>query len=381
VWFAPAVSLEGRNVRLLDKQQIEDIAIGSAVLGTGGGGDPYLGKLAAQRAIDQYGPLKLVSLDELPDDTLVVFPFAIGSPVPFLERVTMLDELESAYHAMTQYFGREIGALMSIEIGGMNSVLPFALGARLGLPVIDGDCMGRAYPEIHLVTLTLYGHGASPIAVADEHGNVALIISIDNVWAERLARPIAVEMGAIAGGCGFPVTVRDLKEAAVPDTVTYAEAIGIAIREAQQRHTDPIAAVLNVTNGVNLLTGRIVDVQRKTEKGWARGETRIAGTDDYAGREMTVRFQNEHLVAMEADQVIVSVPDLITILDSERGEPITTENLRYGFHVTVVAIPCDAKWKTPEGVALGGPRHFGYDIDYVPIEERFAERGGDRGRP
>ena len=359
-------------MRLLDKQRIEDIAAGSAVLGTGGGGDPYLGKLAAQRAIDTYGPLEIVTIDELPDDTLVVFPFGIGSPVPMLERLTILDELVTAFRAMSRYFGREIGALMSSEIGGLNSVIPFALGARLGLPVIDGDTMGRAYPEVQLVTLTLYGHKAAPLAVADEHGNAAIVDSVDNVWAERLARPVAVEMGAIAGGCGYSVTVKDLKEAAILGSVTYAEEIGAAIRQARQQHRNPIEAVTRTTNGFRIFAGRIVDVQRRIERGWALGETRIAGTDDFAGRELTIRFQNEHLVAIENGEVIVSVPDLIAILDTERGDPITTENLRYGFRVSVVALPCDAKWRTPEGIALGGPRHFGYDIDYVPVDERFA---------
>jgi DUF917 family protein len=93
----------------------------------------------------------------------------------------------------------------------MNSVVPFAVAARLGLPVIDGDCMGRAFPEIQLVTLTMYGHKAAPLAVADEHGNVAVLDAIDNFWAERLARPVAVQMGAISGGVGFPISVGELR--------------------------------------------------------------------------------------------------------------------------------------------------------------------------
>ncbi len=359
-------------MRLLNEQQIEDIAIGSAVLGTGGGGDPYLGKLAAIQSIKQHGPLPLVSIEELADDTLVALPFAIGSPVPYLERITMTDEIVRAYHAMSRYFGRPIGAVMPAEIGGVNSVIPLAVGRTLGLPVIDGDCMGRAYPELQLVTLTLYGHQAAPLAVADEHGNVAIIDSITNDWAERLARPVAVEMGAIAGGVGYPVTVRDLKEAAILGSVTYAESVGRAIREARHHHTNPIDAALKATRGFLLFAGRIVDVQRRTQRGWALGETRIAGLDGFAGREMIVRFQNEHLVAIERDEVVASVPDLIAILDTERGDPITTENLRCGFRVTVIGIPCDAKWRTPEGIALGGPRHFGYDIDYVPVEQRFC---------
>jgi uncharacterized protein len=361
-------------VRLLQQQEIEDIATGSAVLGTGGGGDPYLGKLAALQAIEKRGPLRLVKIDELNDDDLVVFPFGIGSPVPFLERITLDKELKVAYEAMQRWMGRKVGAIMSAEIGGMNSVVPFAVASELDLPVIDGDGMGRAYPEVQLTTFTLYGHGAAPIVVGDARGNAVVINSIDNFWAERLARPAAIEFGAIAGGWAFPITVGDLKEAAVLDTVTYAEEIGKAIRQAQTAHRDPIDAVTGVTKGFRLLNGRIVDVQREQERGWTLGETVIEGLDGYAGRKMTVRFQNEHLVVIENDEIIVSVPDLIAILDTERGDPITTENLRYGFRVSILGIPCDEKWRTPAGIELGGPRHFGYDIDYVPVEMRLANR-------
>jgi len=361
-------------VRLLEQQEVEDIARGSAVLGTGGGGDPYLGTLATLEAIKKNGPLKLVDIEELDEDLLVVFPFGIGSPVPFLERITLQTELQVAYQAMKRWLGKPIGAIMSAEIGGMNSVIPFAVASELGLPVIDGDGMGRAYPEIQLTTFTLFGHGAAPIVVADARGNSAVIDSVDNFWAERLARPIAIEFGAIAGGFAFPMTVKDLKEAAVLRTVTYAENIGKAIRLAQTSHKDPVNAATEVTNGFRLFDGRIIDVQRKTERGWALGETIIQGVGDYTGRQMTVRFQNEHLVVIENGEIIVSVPDLIAILDTERGDPITTEHLRYGFRVSIIGIPCDEKWRTPAGIELGGPRHFGYDIDFVPVEERFGKK-------
>jgi DUF917 family protein len=356
----------------LDVQLIKDIAIGSAVLGTGGGGNPYLGMLGTIQSIKRHGPLSLYSLDELPDDTLAVSPFAIGSPVPYIERLTVTDELLSAFHAMSRYLGKEIGAIFSSEIGGANSVVPLAVGRELGLPVLDCDGMGRAYPEVELCTFTLYGHSAAPLAVADEHGNVAIFDTIDNRWAERLARPVAVEMGAIAGGVGFPITVGDLKEAAVVGSVSYAESIGKAIRLAQESHQNPVTAALDATGGYLLFTGRIVDVQRRIEKGWALGEVTIAGSDEETKHTMVVKFQNEHLVALRDEEVLATVPDLIAILDSERGTPITTEELRYGFRVTVIAMPSDKKWRTPAGVALGGPRHFHYDLDFVPVEERFG---------
>ena len=33
------------------------------------------------------------------------------------------------------------------------------------------------------------------------------------------------------------------------------------------------------------------------------------------------------------------------------------------------AFPCDRIWRSARGLALAGPRSFGYDFDYVPIEE------------
>ena len=51
-------------MRLLTEENIENIALGAAVLGTGGGGDPYIGMLMARQAIRTYGPVELYTLDE-----------------------------------------------------------------------------------------------------------------------------------------------------------------------------------------------------------------------------------------------------------------------------------------------------------------------------
>ena len=74
-------------MRELSEQAIHDIAYGATVLGTGGGGDPYLGTLAAIAATRRNGPVRLVDADELPDEAIVAFPFLIGSPVPFVEKL------------------------------------------------------------------------------------------------------------------------------------------------------------------------------------------------------------------------------------------------------------------------------------------------------
>ncbi len=367
-------------MRLLDEQALRDIATGSAVLGTGGGGDPYLGTLVAVRALEQYGPMKLVTADELDDEAMVVYPFVIGSPVPLIEKFPLGKEMVQAYETLNRFLHGRVQAVMPIEIGGINSMVPFFIAGRLGIPVVDGDCMGRAYPEAQLVTLTLHGIGASPFAIADERGNSVVLHSVSNSWAERFARSISIDMGAICAGAAYPVTGKQVRAAAVLGSISYTERIGRAIREAHAAKQDAIAAILEVTRGFVIFRGKIVDVQRRTSKGWALGECVLEGMDGDEGARMAVRFQNENLVAIRDGEIVASVPDLITIMDAESGQAITTEHLRYGFRVVVLGIPCDPQWRTPAGVELGGPRHFHYDIDYVPLEQRFAAAGRADGR-
>jgi DUF917 family protein len=113
-------------------------------------------------------------------------------------------------------------------------------------------------------------------------------------------------------------------------------------------------------------------VARKTVGGFARGEVTIGELN--GERTLTVGFQNEFLVATTGDDVLATTPDLISMLDLETGEPITTEGLRYGHRVAVIGIPSDDRWRTPAGLDVVGPHYFGYDIPYVPLEERQRTR-------
>lgn len=356
-------------MRTLDAEQLKDVARGAAILGTGGGGDPYLGTLAALRVLEEYGPPTVLTADEIADDALVAMPVMVGAPVPLIEKLSFGSELDTVFHALDNYLDGSLVAMMSPEMGGVNSVVPIALGARLGIPVVDADSMGRAYPEIDLTTLTLYGIPASPFALADEHGNSLVIQGTTNRWVERIARAAVVEFGAICAGMGFAMTGAQLREAAILGTLSYAEQIGAAIREARESHGDAIADVVRITNGYVLFRGKITDVRRRTMHGWSVGEAEMEGLEEFSGSGMTVSFQNENLVAWRDGDVVAAVPDLITIIDSDAGTAITTERLRYGARVVVLGMPCDSKWRTPEGVALGGPRHFHYDFEWAPIEE------------
>ncbi len=359
-------------MRWIDEKALEDIAMGAAVLGTGGGGDPYIGKLMAQQAIREHGPVRLIEVDELADDDLVVPAAMMGAPTVMVEKLPRGDEVVKAFKALEAYLGTPVKAVMSIEAGGLNSTVPFSVAARLGLPLVDGDTMGRAFPEIQMVTPTLFGISATPMTLADDKGNSALLSTIDNRWTERFARSITIDMGGASMIALYPMRGAQVKKAVVRGTITLIERIGKSIREARQNKADPIEAVLSVTGGFRVFVGKIIDVARRTESGFAKGEATLAGIDADRGHTLKIEFQNEHLVAIRDGEVVVSVPDLITLLDAETGEPVTTEAMRYGLRVVTVGIPCTELWRSPEGLALVGPRYFGYDIEYVPVEKRFG---------
>lgn len=355
-------------MRRVGVRDMDDLALGAAVLGTGGGGDPHIGKLTAAEAIRRHGDVTLIDPGDLADDDLILPVAMMGAPTVMVEKLPRGDEIVRAAEGLQAYLGRPIRAVTPIEAGGLNSTTPFIVATHLGVPLVDADGMGRAFPELQMVTMTLHGIMATPMAIGDEKGNTAILNTVDNAWAERIARTMTIQMGGVAMIALYAMTGAQARRALVPGTVSLAIQLGRAIRDARARKTDPIEGILRLTRGRRLFKGKIMDVRRRTERGFARGEATIQGLDADTGHEMAIQFQNENLIARRDGEVVATVPDLITVLDAETGEPVTTETLRYGFRVVVVGMPCAEAWRGAAALALVGPRVFGYDVDYSPLE-------------
>ncbi len=353
-------------LRTIHAEDLEDIAIGGAILGTGGGGDPYVGKLMAQQAIRKHGPVKLVDVEELPDDALVVPVCMMGAPTVMTEKLPQGDELVLAFRKLEKLLGRKIDAVLCGEAGGVNSTMPFVVAAATGLPLVDGDGMGRAYPELQMVTFTLHGVSATPMVLCDDKGNSLVLETVSNGWTERLARAATVEMGGSALLAFYPMSGDVAKKAVVRGTLSLCANLGRTLRETRAAHGDPVGAITKMLGASVVFTGRVRDIDRRTIGGFARGSARFDGLDDWKGHSFKLDFQNEFLMAERDGAMICSTPDLITLLEAESGNPVTADSLRYGLRLVALAFPCNPQWQTPEGIALVGPRYFGYDTDYTP---------------
>lgn len=344
-------------------EELEDYAQGCAILGTGGGGDVEPAIAHAAAALEAHGPVEIADLDDLPDDLLLLPLAGWGAPTVAIEKLGSGHEAEALRAAAERWHGAGVGALMAGEIGGGNGVTPLAWAASMGLPLADADGMGRAFPEGPQVAMHVAGLSAAPAFLADEHGNVVTIEPIDGDWYERLARTVTVAFGGSAWGADFVMTVEVARTATIRRSVSRALAIGRARRDAG------VDGVLRTTGGVRLIAGKVIEVERRTTEGFARGHVEIAGTGDDAGRQLRLHVQNENLRATEGDRMLAVVPDLLTVLDEATGIAIPTERVRYGQRVTVVAMPCDPLWRTPAGLAVAGPTAFGFADAYRPVEE------------
>jgi DUF917 family protein len=297
----------------------------------------------------------------------------MGAPTVPVEKIPRGDEPVNAVRRLEAHLGRRADAIVPFEAGGVNSTLPLLIGAHMDLPVVDADGMGRAFPELQMETFAVYGVPASPMVVVNEWGDSVVVQAHSNRMTEWLARGVTIRMGGQTSIAEYSMDGATAKRVSIPGTMTLARRIGRCLREARAAHRDPFAALIDLLAtthyrfGKVLFRGKIGDVQRATRQGFAIGQALIRGLDDWVG-ELEIVFQNENLIARQNGRVRAIVPDLICILDSETAEPITTEWLRYGQRVTVMGVSVPEIMRTPEALAVFGPKGFGIDEPFTPLE-------------
>jgi DUF917 family protein len=333
----------------LKAEHLTDLARGATLLGTGGGGDPYIGRMLVERVLGD-GAITILDPDEIADDLFVIPTAQMGAPTVMVEK---------------------------IECGGINSMIPLIVAAETGLPVVDADGMGRAFPELSMETFAVYGVHGSPLALAGERGEKVIIdTGDDDRQMEWLARAITIRLGGVGHIAEYAMTGADVRRTAVPRTLSMALALGRAIREAREEHRSPFDAIAQTLSTTlyshmrTLFIGKVIDVERRTTDGFAKGRATMAAGD---GSTFVIDFQNENLTARRDGKLVAIVPDLICVVDHESAEPITTEGLRYGQRVSVLGISTPDLMRTPEALDAFGPQAFGLSEEFVPVEGGGAQ--------
>ncbi len=355
-------------------EDVADLCLGSVFLATGGGGDPYVNQLLTEAALRSHGPVALVSPACLADGDLVLPLGEVGAPTVSLEQLPVGDEPLTALARYEAATDRTVSHLIPFEVGGANSVLPLVAAAARGLTVVDGDGMGRALPEAQMMTFAIAGVAPTPAVAVDYLGNGVTFdtASVDDY--ERQVRHLAMAMGGMIFTAEHGMSGAKARDCVVPDTLSFAVALGRLLRrrrgEARTLLPELQALFAASIYGVvrHLYTGKVVDIDRRISGGFDVGEATLApvqGSDE----PLKLSIRNEYLLARMGEQVLASVPDLIIVVDSETCTPINSERLGYGQRVTVIGVGCPPHYRTEAALKVVAPRCFGFDLDYVPLED------------
>jgi DUF917 family protein len=349
-------------MQLLKSDELQALALGCSLLGSGGGGNPAYDLLIVEHALQQYGCVSLISMDELSDDALVIPLAFMGAPLIATEKLPSGREFQTIIGSL-QRQAKEI-VLMPAEIGGANGLCAMAVAAKMGLPILDADTVGRAFPQLQMSSCNLHGISATPAYFADSLGNLVQIHAEDPHALERIGRHVSISMGSSCGIAVYLMNGKQAKTAVIPNTVTQALQLGQAILGARKEGINPVNKILEITEGVCLSVGIITEVRQEIKNGFLQGSVKI--TNDV--QEVELIYQNEYLLARNHNEILATTPDILAIVERESGTPITTDGLRYGLQVALLAIPSPKIWQTDAGLDLVGPEYFNLSVSYKPIK-------------
>lgn len=378
------------NIWYISAIDVELLAIGCGILGTGGGGSPYNMSLYVFDVLRKHGhgKIRVIPPSALHNDDICVFGSGYGAPSVSDERLSSGEEILTTIEELNKMLGyQDFQGIVADEIGGGNGIVTFPTSARFDRPIVDCDFMGRAYPTIEHCTAYVYGQPVMPVAMADAKGNVSVVVRAeDNTKLEAMLRTTCIELGNAVGVTGRPLSGKVIKDYAIPNTVSQAWFLGRAVFLARQNKVNIIEAINDVVPVKLLYTGKIISVQRDVSRGYTVGQCEIAPLSEEEDpgpdpnicaekRNLIITFQNEYLVAYHTvgrpdegrKEVLCIVPDLISILGSD-GEALGSPDLRYGLEVQVIAMPAHPLWTDDErALRVGGPEFFDLGLKWQPV--------------
>jgi len=370
----------GPPTRALSEQELVDMLVGSCIQATrGAGSERYIQRIKQVLAEDKE--VKLVSVEDLPDDWTVVSPVGVGGGGAWqhVRERTSQQELPraqdtdlQAIRLLSKHIGKEFKAVLRGEPAGATSTA-LMVAAEMDLPLVDACPCGRCVPEIQQQIPWVVGIPSTPAGLFTRWGDEIIITkAIDDYRAEDLSRAVAVASGGGVSVAMNPMSGAQVKRGTIAGNLSEAILLGQTIRQAREQGRDPIKALIEVTKGFKLFHGVVIKSDQRGERGFSWADVELQGIREYEGHTYKVFVKNENIVSWLDDEVDVMSPDYIYNLDPQTGQAITGGGLG-GYpmarEIVMIGVPAHPRWRTKVGIEVLGPRHFGFDFDYVPIEE------------
>jgi DUF917 family protein len=373
-----------KELVLTTREEIEDLVTGCAFMGTGGGGSPEDGLALLLATLNKGLSVRLTPPSDIPDEAWICTGSNVGSIAPrtaeeqqILSRLGMERRIEKeivrAVDELMEYKNCRIVAIAPTEIGGLNTAAPLDAAANLGITAIDGDFAGRALPETNQFLFCIAGMDIWPRVFCDYAGNVTIIKSaINPLVMERIQKHIAMSAMGLVGAAGHLMRGNEMKQMILPGTISRALSIGKEIRVARKKGNAFADEVARVANAWTLFQGRVIRKDWVSKDGYMIGDLELEGMESFKGHVFRIWFKNEYHVSWFDGKEFVTSPDLICVVDLDSKNVLTNTNISKGNQLAVFGMKSHESFRSGKGLEVLCPSYFGFDIPYVPIEERLS---------
>lgn len=360
---------------------INDVAVflkGLSVMGTGGGGSSSFGQAIIENDLARGRRYTLVDLEEVPDDALVASGGIMGSvkvldrfsPAEIVEQWESKFELLMAFQAMEEHLGRKIDYVVPFELGGLNTPVILSLAARLGIPVINGDGLGRAAPETQMTSFMGHGVPIVPMPLVDWEENLIIVKEASSPFVpDEIGRFVITRAGGLGANAHYPMTGEVARNVIIPGTISFSLDLGRRI--AALSNPEEVARVVaDQTRGQFAFHGSVASIREEEAMGFLVQKAEI--TDAFSEESIEIIIKNEFMMAVKDGRVGCVFPDLIMMIDEKRRGVMSSE-LEVGQQVWLIVAPCHpqlrAAAQTLEGRAAFSPKRFGQPrVSYQAVE-------------
>lgn len=326
----------------LTKKDINYIAYGACFLGSGGGGSIGLALLFIDKMINDADVMFYVNPDNLEANKNISFIATLGSPDKMFEgfgQTASLNAFSEMNHHLSQSGQEPLDYLIPVELGAINTIIPFIISARKGIEVINGDPCGRAAPEMSMNLFNINKLPLNPVILTsdtDESGHYQkTIIQAENADdAENQARQFAKSHNYLAGMACYPMQGSDLN-CSILSSKNRAKFIQWSVGLAWNLGRNMVDS-RNYTNFLEFLSsfpvisyalfeGIITNKEERKISGFDAGKITVSNEKE----SFFIYYKNESLLAWNATKkcYVAMGPDSINFLAKKDAQPLSNADI------------------------------------------------------
>lgn len=320
---------------ILNKEILKYAIIGGAILGGGGGGSMESGTDVAQEAF-KYGNPKLISIDEIPEDTIIITASAVGAPAALHKYITPEDYVKTI-ELFQNITGLKVGGIITNENGGNATINGWIQSAKLNIPLIDAPCNGRAHPTGTMGSMglnNLRDYTAYQVAIGGNPNKEMYIQAFFKGTIEstsKLVRQTSIAAGGLVVVARNPVDARYVKKNGAVGGITHAINTGkVFYNGLENSQEKAIEEVCEFLKGEVVIKGSIDELQLNTTGGFDVGTVKI--------KNYELTFWNEYMTLQRDKERIATFPDLIMTFDLTTGIPVTSAEIKKGQNIAVIKV-------------------------------------------